>query len=109
MVGPDFHRLGGDVDIRQLLELVVHAWKLFLDVLGSVSQLLLDPGDVEEHAAMRAAASCFYLSHDAAGDMITRQQFRRTPGTLVALRIAPALIFGVGRLAFVVIAGCRRT
>ena len=33
----DLHRLGGDVDVGQLLELVVHARQLLLDVLGARS------------------------------------------------------------------------
>jgi hypothetical protein len=33
--GADFHRLLGDVDVRQLLELVIHAGQLALDVLGA--------------------------------------------------------------------------
>ena len=43
----------------ELLELVVHAGQLPLDVLGRVRNLFLDPRDVEEHAAVRAAAAAF--------------------------------------------------
>jgi len=50
---PDFHRLAGDVQIRQLLELVVHARQLALDVRLRVLQFFLDPRDVEEHAPVR--------------------------------------------------------
>ena len=44
----DLHRLLGDVDVGQLLELVVHGRQLAQDLLGR------EPGrDVEEHAAVR--------------------------------------------------------
>ena len=43
------------------------------------------------------------LAHDAARDVIARQQFRRTPRVLVALRVTPAFFFVVGRLRFVVV------
>jgi len=43
----DFHRGLGDVEIGELLELVIHARQLALDVLGAVRELRLDPGDVE--------------------------------------------------------------
>ena len=49
----DFHRLLGDVEVGQLLELVIHARQLALDVRLGVRELLLDPRDVEEHAAVR--------------------------------------------------------
>ena len=39
--------------------------------------LLLDPGDVEEDAAVRAAAAFLDLADDAAGDVVARQQLRR--------------------------------
>ena len=81
----DFHRLGGDVDVGQLLELVIHARQLLLDVLGGVRQLFLDPGDVEKHAAVRAAAAGFDFAHDAARHMIAGEQFRRPPRVLITL------------------------
>ena len=74
-----------------------------LDVLGGVGELFLDPGNIEEHAAVRAAAAGFDFAHDAAGDVIARQQFRRPAGVLVALRVAPAFFFVVGRLVLVVV------
>src|SRR3712207_7143968 len=43
----DFHRRCRDVQIGELFELVIHARKLFLDVIGRVRQFFLDPGDVE--------------------------------------------------------------
>ena len=49
----DLHRRRRDVEVGQLLELVVHARQLALDVLGGVRQLLLDPRDVEKDAAVR--------------------------------------------------------
>ena len=36
--GADFHRLLRDVDVGELLELVVHAGQLALDVLGAISE-----------------------------------------------------------------------
>ena len=69
----DFHRFLGDVQIGQLLELVVHARELLLDVLPGVRDMLLDPGDIEKDAAMRAAAAFLDFPHDAAGDMISGQ------------------------------------
>ena len=53
--GTDFHRLLGDVEIGKLLELVIHAGQLFLDVLDRIRKLFFDPRDVEEHAAVRTA------------------------------------------------------
>ena len=46
--GPDLHRLLGDVDVGQLLELVVHRRQPLADVLGVTPR-----GDVEEDAAVR--------------------------------------------------------
>src|SRR2546427_94385 len=63
----DFHRLGGDVDVGKLLELVVHRRQAALDVLGVAAG-----GDVEEHAAVRAPASGFHLRVDRASDFVTR-------------------------------------
>ena len=95
----DFHGLLGDVDVGELLELVIHAGQLFLDVLGRIGKLFLDPGDVEKHAAVRAAAPFLHFAVDAAGHVIARQQLRRTARALVALRVAPAFFFVVGGLA----------
>ena len=48
----DLHRLGGDVDVGQLLELVVHRRQLAPDRVGRQPG-----GDVQEHAAVRRAAA----------------------------------------------------
>ena len=77
---------------------MVHARQLLLDVLGGVGQLLLDPRDVEEDAAVRAAAAGLDLAHDAARDVVARQQLGRAARVLVALRVAPALLLVVGGL-----------
>ena len=61
----------------------------------------LDPGDVEVHAAVRAAAALADLAHDAAGDVIAREQFRRPPRALVTLGVAPAFLLVVGGLGLV--------
>src|SRR5262249_58125983 len=79
-----------------------HARDLLLDVLRAIGQLRCDPADVEEDAAVRAAAARFHLAHDAAAHVIARQQLGRPAGRLVALRVAPALFLVVGGLAFVV-------
>src|SRR6185437_4798638 len=101
--GADLHRLLGDVEIGQLLELVVHAGQLLLDVLGGVRDLLLDPGDVEEDAAVRAAAAGAHLAPDAAGDVVAGQELGRAARVLVALGVAPALLGVVGGRAAVVL------
>jgi hypothetical protein len=88
----DLHRLARDVDVGELLELVIHARQLALDVRGGVREFFLDPRDVEEHAAVRAAASFLDLAHDAARDVIAREQLRRTARVFVALAIAPAFL-----------------
>ena len=71
--GPNFHRFFRNVDVRQLLELVIHARELLLDVLLGLGQSLLDPGNVEKDAAMRTAASFTDFAHDASRDVITRE------------------------------------
>ena len=52
---------------------------------------------------MRAPAPFANLAHNAAGDVIARQQLRRPARVPVALRVAPALIFVVGGLRAVVL------
>ena len=74
-----------------------------------VRELLLDPGDVEEDAAVRAAAAGLDLADDAARDVVARQQLGRTARVLVALRVAPAFFLVVGGLAACSCRGCRRT
>src|SRR5262249_690987 len=92
-----------DVDAAQLLELVVHARQFAPDVLRGVSDLLLDPRDVQVDAAVWAAATGADFPHDAAGDVVARQQFRRTVGGLVALAVAPALLGVLRCLAAIVL------
>ena len=67
-------------------------------------QLFLDPRDVEEDAAVRRSAARLDLAVDAARDVVARQQLRRTPGALVALRVAPAF-FRIGRRLRLVVVG----
>ena len=74
-----------------------------LDVLGGVRQLLLDPGDVEEDAAVRAAAALLDLADDAARDVVAGEQLGRPARVLVALRVAPAFFLVVRGLAAVVL------
>ena len=68
------------------------------------ADLLLDPGDVEEHAAVRGAAAGLDLAVDAARHVVARQQLGRTAGALVALRVAPAF-FRIGRRLRLVVVG----
>ena len=75
-----------------------------LDVLRRVRELLLDPGDVEKHAAVRAAAAFLDFADDAAGNVIAREQLRRTARVLVALRVAPAL-FSLSAVWLLVVVG----
>src|SRR5262245_37026510 len=69
----DFHGLLRDVDVAELLELMIHAGKLLLDVLGAVWKPLFDPGDIEENTAMRAAAALSDFAADAPRDVVARQ------------------------------------
>ena len=59
---------------------------------------LLDPGDIEKNAAMRAAAALAHFAPNTAGDVIAGEQFRRAARILIALGVAPAFLFVVGRL-----------
>ena len=93
--GTNLHRLLRDVEVRELHELVIHARQFALDVLLGVRQLLLDPGNIQKHTAVRRAAPCLHLAHDAAGHVVARQQLRRTPGRLVVLHVPPPFL-GVG-------------
>ena len=61
-------------------------------------QLLLDPRDIEESAAVRTSPPFLDFAADAAGDVIAREQLWRTAGVLVALGVAPSLFFVVGGL-----------
>ena len=69
----------------------------------ALGSLLLDPRDIEKDAAVRTAPPLAHLAHDAAGHVIAGQQLGRPPGVLVALGIAPALLFVVGGLAAIVL------
>ena len=97
----NFHALLRNVHARELLELVVHAWQFALDVLGGVWQFLLDPSNIQIHAAVRRAATSFNFSIDATRNMVAREQLRRTVGVLVAAHIAPAFLLIDGNLIFV--------
>ncbi len=99
----DLHRRRGDVDVGKLLELVVHAGQLLLDVLCGVRQPLRDPRDVEQDAAVRGSAALLDFAHDAARDVVAREQLRRAARVAVALGVAPALLGVVGGLGAVVL------
>src|SRR5438105_9019290 len=51
----NLHWLLRDIDIRQLLELVIHAREVSFDVLGTIRQAVFDPGDVQKDAAVRTS------------------------------------------------------
>ena len=99
----DLHGFFRDVDIGQLLELVIHARQLFPDVLGGVRQARFDPRDVQIDAAVRAAPARLDLVHDAAADVVAREQLRRPPRGFVPLRVPPALLLVVRRLRSVIL------
>ncbi len=99
--GPNFHGLPGDIDIGQLLELVIHAGQLLFDMFGGIRNLLFDPGDVEEHAPVRASTSFPYFTSNAAGHVVAGQQFGRAPGILITLGVTPTFFLGIGRLVYI--------
>ena len=95
---PDFHRFLRDVNVRQLLELMVHAGKFPFDVFRGIGNPFLNPRNVQEHASVGAATPFLHFSSDAAGHVIACKQFRRAARVLVSLCIAPAFFFRVSRL-----------
>jgi hypothetical protein len=97
----NLHRLIRNVQIGKLFELVIHAGELALDVLRCFRHAFLDPGNIEEDAAMRRATACLDFAIDAPRNMISREQFRRTPRILIPLRIPPSFFFRVRSLLFV--------
>ena len=97
----DFHRCRGDIEIRELLELVVHARQLLLDMFGSVRDLFFDPGNIQEHPAVRTTPPGLDLAHDAPRDVVSSQQLGRAPCSLIALTIAPTFFFVVSGLMLI--------
>src|SRR5213078_1562776 len=94
--GADLHGLGRDVDVRQLLELVVHRGQAPLDVVGVPAA-----GDVQEHAAVGAAAASLHLGVDGSGHLVAGQEVGG-PAGLGPIRVpAVGLLLGVGRLGAV--------
>ena len=86
----DLHRLRGDVDVGQLLELVVHRGQPLHDLGGRTPRR-----DVEEDAAVRGAAAGLDLGVDRAGDLVTREQLRR-PLVVVRVGVPPVpLVLGL--------------
>ena len=80
----DLHRLGGDVDVRQFLELVVHR-RQPLDDLGRRQP----GGDVQEDPAVGRAAAGLDLGVDRARDLVPGQQLRGA--AVVRLVVVPAV------------------
>src|SRR3974390_1718199 len=100
----DFHCFYRDVDVRELLELVIHARELLLDVFAGVGNAVLNPGDIQKHATMRAPAAIAHFSPNAASHMIPCKKFRWPASVLVSLRVTPTFFFCIGSLIGV----CRR-
>ena len=94
---PDLHRLLRDVDVRQLLELVVHRGQALSDVVGGPARV-----DVEEDAAVRAAPPGLDLGVDGPRHLVARQE---VGGAAVVLVLVPGVGFllVVGRLALEVL------
>ena len=93
------HRLARDVDVGELEELLVHARQLLPDVLGLAAR-----GDVEERAAVRAAAPFPHLLRDGARDDVPGEQLRRASCLGLAAgddvgHPAVGLLLGVGEVA----------
>ena len=86
----DLHRLLGDVDVGQLLELVVHRRQLAHDLLGG-----------RREAMSRKTPPCgeprpgLDLGVDRAGDLVAREQFRRAPVVVRVVVPAVGLLLGV--------------
>src|SRR5438045_737089 len=99
----NLHRLSRNVDVRELLELVIHARKFFSDVFRRIRDFRFDPGDVEKNSTVRAATPLTYFPHDASRDVIARQELRRPARILVALNVSPSLFFVVRRLTAIVL------
>ena len=70
---------------------------------AAFGQLPLDPGDVEEHAAVGAAAPLAHFPEDTSGDVVPGEQLGWAPRRLVPLRVAPALLLVVGGLVSIVL------
>jgi len=68
----DFHRRRRDIDVRQLLELVVHAGQLLLDVIGRAARR-----DIEENTAVWTTTSLANLSANGPRHDVAREQFGR--------------------------------
>ena len=88
----DLHRLLRDVDVRELLELVVHRRQPALDVLGGAPRR-----DVEIHAAVRSPAPGLHLGVDRAGDLVARQEVRGAAVVLLVVVPGVGLALVVGR------------
>ena len=82
---------------------MVHTRQFLFDHFRSVRQLLLDPRNIQKHAAVRTSPPGLDLAHDAACHVVAGQQLRRTARALVALCVTPPFFFVVGGLALVVV------
>ena len=90
---PDLHRLGGDVDVGQLLELVVHRGQPAPDELGGTPRR-----DVEVDPAVGRSPAGLDLGVDRASDLVTGQQLGRAPVVLLVVVPPVRLLDRVGGL-----------
>ena len=89
---PYLHLLGGDIDLCQFLELVIHRRQFPFD------EVAVAVADVEVGTAMLRAAARLHLAHDGASHHITGQQFGGTACLAVAVEPQLRLFLGVGGL-----------
>src|ERR1039457_5009781 len=68
---------------------------------SALGDTLLDPRDIEKHAAMGTSAARLHFAVDAASHVIARQQFRRATGVLISLTVTPSFFFGICGLVLV--------
>ena len=87
---PDFHRVRGDVDLGQLFELVIHRGELAFDEVRGPAR-----SDVQEHAAVRRAASRTNFGANRARHDVARQKLGRPARGLVALEPSIRLFHGI--------------
>ncbi len=69
----DFHGIGGDVDVGEFLELVIHRWQFSLDRFGAAFR-----GDIEVDTTVGCPASGLDFTPDGSGDDVAGEQFGRS-------------------------------
>src|SRR5439155_19315030 len=81
------HRVLGDFDMCKLIELVVHARQLLLDVVGALLR-----GDVDQDASMLRATSLGDLAHDRLRHHVAGEELG-WPTILLAIALHPRVGF----------------